>query len=71
VSIFPALSGEAVIKALGKYGFTVVRIAGSHHILRHPDGRRTTVPVHRGEIVRPGALAAILRDCRLKREDLS
>jgi predicted RNA binding protein YcfA (HicA-like mRNA interferase family) len=39
-------SGKSVIKALEKVGFTVERIAGSHHILKHPDGRFLTVPVH-------------------------
>jgi predicted RNA binding protein YcfA (HicA-like mRNA interferase family) len=38
---------------------------GSHHIMRHPDGRRTTVPVHAGRDIRPGTLRNILRDTGL------
>ena len=42
----PSLTGREVIKALGKAGFKVVRVRGSHHFLLHNDGRRTVVPVH-------------------------
>jgi predicted RNA binding protein YcfA (HicA-like mRNA interferase family) len=47
----PSLRGEAVIRALKKAGFNVVRIKGSHHILEHTDdpARRTVVPVHAGQ----------------------
>jgi predicted RNA binding protein YcfA (HicA-like mRNA interferase family) len=58
-----------VIAALKKAGFIVDRIKGSHHMLRHPDGRVTTVPVHGAEIIGPGLLARILRDCNLTREE--
>lgn len=70
MSDFPSLSGERLIKALRKQGFAVIRIKGSHHFLRHTDGRCTVVPVHRGETVGPGLLAQILRDCDLTREEL-
>jgi len=30
--------------------------------MRHPDGRRMTVPVHAGRDIRPGVLRNILRD---------
>lgn len=64
----PRIDGKAVIAALGKAGFEVVRVKGSHHLLRHADGRTTTVPVHAGEIIGPGLLGKILRDCDLSRE---
>jgi predicted RNA binding protein YcfA (HicA-like mRNA interferase family) len=70
VSDFPSLPGERLIKALHKQGFVLIRVRGSHHFLRHPDGRCTVVPVHRGETVGPGLLAQILRDCDLTREEL-
>jgi len=70
VSDFASLSGERLIKALRKQGFALVRVKGSHHFLRHADGRCTVVPVHRGEAIGPGLLAQILRDCDLTREDL-
>jgi predicted RNA binding protein YcfA (HicA-like mRNA interferase family) len=70
MSRLPRLTGGEVIAALAKAGFLVSRIKGSHHRLRHPDGRATTVPVHGAEINGPGLLSRILRDCDLSREDL-
>ena len=67
----PRLTGREVITALRKAGFEVARVKGSHHFLRHPDGRATVVPVHSGETIGPGLLAAILRDCDVNREDFA
>ncbi len=66
----PALTGKDMIDVLGKAGFEVIRIRGSHHYIHHPDGRSTVVPVHSGETIGPGLLAKILRDCELSRENL-
>jgi len=65
-----AITGLNLIKALGRFGFEVIRTRGSHHFLRHPDGRCTVVPVHRGETVGRGLLAQIMRDCEITSEDL-
>lgn len=65
----PRLNGREVIKALNEAGFRVLRIKGSHHLLRHVDGRTTTVPVHGSEIIGPGLLSRILRDCEITREE--
>jgi predicted RNA binding protein YcfA (HicA-like mRNA interferase family) len=67
----PSLTGQKLISALRKAGFDVIRVKGSHHLLKHPDGRCTVVPVHRGETIGPGLLAKILRDCDITRDDLS
>ena len=64
----PRLTGRAVIAALRKAGFDVVRVKGSHHFLHHTDGRVTVVPVHAGETIGPGLLTKILRDCELDDE---
>lgn len=66
----PALTGKELIAALSHAGFEVARVRGSHQILRHTDGRTTVVPVHAGETIGPGLLAAILRDCELTRSQL-
>jgi predicted RNA binding protein YcfA (HicA-like mRNA interferase family) len=66
----PSLTGKQLIAALARAGFTVTRIKGSHHFLKHPDGRRTVIPVHAGEAIGPGLLSQILRDCELSRDDL-
>ncbi len=41
----PSLTGEQVVKALGKAGFQVLRQRGSQVYLKHPEGRATVVPV--------------------------
>jgi predicted RNA binding protein YcfA (HicA-like mRNA interferase family) len=64
------ISGKALIKALTRFGFQVIRVWGSHHRVGHPDGRITTVPVHAGETIGPGLLAQILRDCDLTYEQI-
>ena len=61
----PRVTGIEVIAALGKAGFSVLRVRGSHHLLRHEDGRSTVVPVHAGETIGPGLLHKILRACQL------
>jgi len=61
----PSLTGKKLLSILKKAGFGVIRVKGSHHFLRHPDGRSTVVPVHSGETIGPGLLAKILRDCDL------
>ena len=66
----PRLTGAELIAALAKVGFVVVRVRGSHHFLRHPDGRSTIVPAHAGEVLGPGLTAKILRDCDLNPDAL-
>ena len=70
MSTYTAVTGKALILALQKIGFEVLRIKGSHHFLRHPDGRTTVVPVHSGETLGPGLLSKILRDTEQTRDEL-
>lgn len=64
------LTGKKLIKQLNIRGFSIVRIRGSHHFMRHPDGRRTVVPVHRSETLGPGLLLKILKDVELLKDDV-
>jgi predicted RNA binding protein YcfA (HicA-like mRNA interferase family) len=48
------LTGRQLLRTLRKAGFTVIRIKGSHHFIRQPDGRATVVPLHAGETIGPG-----------------
>jgi predicted RNA binding protein YcfA (HicA-like mRNA interferase family) len=66
----PRLKGRELIRILQALGFEVVRSRGSHFLLRHEDGRTTTVPVHSGETLGPGLLRSILRDVELTADDL-
>lgn len=54
----PVISGGELVKFLAKQGFEVQRQKGSHVIVKHSDGRQTTVPLHR-ELDR-GTLKSIL-----------
>lgn len=70
MSRFSNSTRKQLIKGLRKFGFELIRIKGSHHFMRHPDGRCTVVPVHRGETIGQGLLAQILRDCEITRKEL-
>ena len=60
-----------LIRALERMGFRLLRKSkGSHWQYEHPDGRRTTVPVHRGRDIGPGLIRKILRDIEMDRQDL-
>lgn len=65
----PSVPGDRVVRALEQAGFVVARTKGSHHIMRHPEGRGTTVPVHAGRDVAKGTLRGILADIGLTVED--
>jgi predicted RNA binding protein YcfA (HicA-like mRNA interferase family) len=49
-----------VVRALERAGFTVARISGSRHVMRHPDSRTVVVPVHAGRDIAKGTLRNIL-----------
>ena len=67
-SLSPARPDE-VVRALEKAGFARIRQSGSHVVLKHPDGRWTTVSIHRGRDVGKGLLAKILKDAGLTPEE--
>jgi predicted RNA binding protein YcfA (HicA-like mRNA interferase family) len=67
----PVIKGRQVIRALGKAGFVVDRIVGSHYILVYPgDAARTvTVPVHSNRDLKPGTLRSIIRQAGFTVDD--
>ena len=65
------INGLKLIKILVKEGFIEVRQKGSHVRLEHPDGRKTSVPIHSGESVGIGLLRKILRDANLSPEQFN
>lgn len=61
------LKPRELIRALGKLGFFEHRQRGtSHLIMKHADGRRTTIPMHSGKDIPIGTLRAILHDIQIK-----
>jgi len=65
----PRYNGKELIKKLEKFGFQLFRINGSHHFLKHSDGRCTVIPFHGNEIIGMGLFMKILRDCELSKND--
>jgi predicted RNA binding protein YcfA (HicA-like mRNA interferase family) len=59
-SAIPAVPGIKVVRALERAGFEVTRVSGSHHVMRHPDGRTVPVPVHPGRDMPKGTLRNVL-----------
>jgi predicted RNA binding protein YcfA (HicA-like mRNA interferase family) len=70
MSRHPRVTGTDLVAALDRLGLFSLRIKGSHHFLRHEDGRSTVVPAHSGETIGPGLLRKILRDCQLSVDEL-
>lgn len=58
----PVISGKELLKFLQSIGFVIVRINGSHHRLKHPDGKVTTVPIHKNKDLPKGLLRKIIRE---------
>ena len=65
----PMLKPREVVAILQRLGFATVRQRGSHIQLRHPDGRATTVPMHRGRDISPQLLRRIAKDAGLTVHD--
>jgi predicted RNA binding protein YcfA (HicA-like mRNA interferase family) len=65
----PSVNARQLIRALKKAGFEEQRQRGSHlHLKRDSDGKRVTVPVHKGRSIPTGTLRAILRDADISVE---
>ena len=58
----PVISGKELVALLEKSGFVIIRIKGSHHRMKHSDGRITTVPVHKNDPISKGLLHKIIRE---------
>ena len=56
-------------KMLFKLGFERVRQKGSHVFYRHPDGRTTSVPHHRGRDLARPLIKEILREIELSSDE--
>ena len=61
------VSGKELLKVFRKLGFQAVRQRGSHVFLRHPDGRRLTIPVY--DVVPVNLLNWILAEAKITRDE--
>ena len=67
----PMVTGRDVVRALERGGFSVIRIKGSHHFIRHDTDptRQTVVPVHGSEDLGRPILRKILNDVGMTPEE--
>lgn len=66
----PVLTARELIRILEDMGFQNTRKSkGSHFRYIHSDGRKTTVPVHKGRTISRGLLRKIIRDIELSPEE--
>jgi predicted RNA binding protein YcfA (HicA-like mRNA interferase family) len=67
------LNGRQIIRALRRGGFELVRVSGSHHVLRKPGvpNSKVIVPVHRARDIPPGTVASIVKQASLTVEEFA
>ena len=58
-------------KLLFKLGFEKTRQKGSHVFYRHPDGRYTTVPHHKGRMLARPLIREILKEIKIDVDEYS
>lgn len=67
----PVVKASKLLRALKKLGFDEHHQVGSHIQLKHPDGRRTTIPYHPTQEIRRGTLKAIVSDLDMTVEEFT
>jgi len=55
------MTGKELLKESQKKGFKLIRVKGSHHILRHEDGRELNIPIHSNKDIPNGLLHYLLK----------
>ncbi|MDO8623682.1 MAG: type II toxin-antitoxin system HicA family toxin [archaeon] len=68
VKLIP-IPGKEFCKILEKLGFEKIYGKGSHVRFKHPDGRRTVIPVHGNEKLGVGLLNEILKQIKITKEE--
>ncbi|NMC91671.1 MAG: addiction module toxin, HicA family [Smithella sp.] len=69
MGIIPVLKPAETAAILERLGFSETRQKGSHKQFRHPDGRGTTVPFHKGRDISPILLRQIAHDIGMNIEE--
>ena len=69
MSRLPVCSGQDAVQAFRKLGYQVDHQTGSHIILRHPSGRRLSVPNHR-ELAK-GTLRSLIREAGITKDQFA
>jgi len=69
MSKLPLVDAKTFEKALLFLGFEIKRQKGSHVFYRHPDGRYTTLPHHKGRDIGSSLTRTILRQIEITPEE--
>jgi predicted RNA binding protein YcfA (HicA-like mRNA interferase family) len=64
-----SLQALRLIRTLVRLGWTVDRIAGSHHVLTKPGRGHVTVPVKKGATLKEGTARSILRQAGIGEDE--
>jgi predicted RNA binding protein YcfA (HicA-like mRNA interferase family) len=65
----PVVKSNELLRVLKRLGFFEYHQVGSHIQLKHPDGRRTTIPFHKGKDIKKKTLKGILSDLDISVEE--
>jgi len=69
VSRLKLIDAREMERLLFRLGFEKVRQKGSHAFYRHPDGRTTTLPHHKGRMLARPLVREILREIEISVQD--
>lgn len=66
----PQVKSKDLVKVVIKLGFKFRDQSGSHAVYIHPDGRRTTIPIHPTQTIGIGLLTKIIKkDLQITRNE--
>jgi predicted RNA binding protein YcfA (HicA-like mRNA interferase family) len=66
-----SISGKQLAKLLEKYGWTLARINGSHHIyIKSERKERISVPIHGNKDIKFGLLSHILKIAGISQNEI-
>lgn len=68
MSKLPIVDARTFERILMKRGFQIIRQKGSHVFYRHPDGRYTTLPHHKGQDISRPLCRKILNEIQVSPE---
>ncbi|MGI8582635.1 MAG: type II toxin-antitoxin system HicA family toxin [Chitinophagaceae bacterium] len=69
MSKLPIINAHQFEKILFRIGFEIIRQKGSHRFYKHPDGRYTTLPHHKGEDLSRPIIREILKQVEISNEE--
>lgn len=59
------INADQMEKLLFSLGFQKIRQKGSHVFYRHPEGKTTTIPHHKGRVLARPLISEILREVEI------